>query len=41
MIPYLDLHCDTLELGFLKKKEDIYEETAGFRIGAHDDYMGA
>lgn len=25
MIPYLDLHCDTLGLGFMKKKEDIYE----------------
>lgn len=25
MIPYLDLHCDTLEIGFLKKKEDIFE----------------
>ncbi len=29
MIPYLDLHCDTLELGFLKKKEDIYEVPEG------------
>lgn len=29
MIPYLDLHCDTLELGFLKKKEDIYEMPEG------------
>ncbi|MBO5279060.1 MAG: dipeptidase [Lachnospiraceae bacterium] len=24
-MPYLDLHCDTLGLGFMKKKEDIYE----------------
>lgn len=25
MIPYLDLHCDTLEMGFLKKKDDIFD----------------
>lgn len=25
MTPYLDLHCDTLELGYLQKKEDIYD----------------
>lgn len=29
MIPYLDLHCDTLELGFIKKKRDIYELPEG------------
>lgn len=29
MIPYLDLHCDTLELGFLKEAEDIYELPEG------------
>ncbi len=29
MVPYLDLHCDTLELGFLKKKEDIYDMPEG------------
>lgn len=29
MIPYLDLHCDTLEIGFLKKKEDIFEFPEG------------
>lgn len=25
MTPYFDLHCDTLELGFIKKKDDIYD----------------
>lgn len=25
MLPYLDMHCDTLGLGFMKKKEDIYD----------------
>lgn len=25
MIPYLDLHCDTLEQGFLKKRNDIFD----------------
>lgn len=29
MIPYLDLHCDTLELGFLMKQEDIYDMPEG------------
>lgn len=29
MIPYLDLHCDTLELGYLQKKEDIYDLPEG------------
>lgn len=29
MTPYLDLHCDTLGLGFMKKKEDIYEVPEG------------
>lgn len=29
MVPYLDLHCDTLELGFLKKKEDIFDLPEG------------